>query len=213
MMPPGGRLKSFRKKNRTSDDADEQQAAHRRRALLDLVRLGALDEDPLAHADVAQEPDVGGHQDDDDREREQDRLDQLDAHQRGFRAELGAQRVDEQVQLDAARRLDEHDVAVAEPARGAGRAAASRSRASRMRDASRPAALAPAAIPLAPGADDDQQVARGRGRGPDLAMAGRRALAQLEHLAEDRDAPARAGRPAGRAPPSPTAARRCRCRR
>ena len=52
---------------------DDEQAAHRRRALLDVVALGALLADPLAEAERVEQPDVGRHQDDHQGEREEQR--------------------------------------------------------------------------------------------------------------------------------------------
>ena len=128
-------------------DADDQEAAHRGRALLDLVALRAFDADPLAHAQPAQEPDVRRHQDDHHGERQQDRLDQLDAHRSPCpsAARSSSTSRNSSTPLDAFTRTTS-------PSRSRTRSrssAASRSRTSTMRDGSSPAARAPAAIPLA----------------------------------------------------------------
>ena len=60
-----------------------EQAAHRRRALLDVVALRALLADLLAEAERMEQPDVRRHEDDDEREGEQQALDQLDGHRGG----------------------------------------------------------------------------------------------------------------------------------
>ena len=75
-------------------DDDDEQPAHRRRALLDEVALGPLLADALAEPERLQQPDVRRHQDHDEREREQQALDQLDGAviRRPRRARAGARR-------------------------------------------------------------------------------------------------------------------------
>ena len=63
--------------------SDDEQAAHGRRAFLDVVALRALDPDALAEPEHAEQADVRVHEDDDDREREEQALDQLDGHVAG----------------------------------------------------------------------------------------------------------------------------------
>ena len=58
--------------------ADDEQAAHRRRPLLDVVALRPLLADPLAEPERVQDADVRGHQDDHQGEREEQALDELD---------------------------------------------------------------------------------------------------------------------------------------
>ena len=94
--------------------ADDEQAAHGGRALLDVVGLRPLDADALAHAQAAQQADEGRHQDDDDGEGEQDALDDRFAvHAVGSGGACRQHElVDEQVERGAARGLDEDGVAV-----------------------------------------------------------------------------------------------------
>ena len=81
--------------------------------MLDLVAVRTLDPDLLREAGRAQQADVRRHQDHDDREGEEQALDQLDLHRAvgSGAAEGGDEVVDEEVEGDAARRLDEDDVA------------------------------------------------------------------------------------------------------
>ena len=74
--------------------SDDEQAAHRRRAFLDVVGLRALLADPLAEAERLEQPDVRRHEDDDQRERQQQALDELDGHRARF-PELEPQGVDQ----------------------------------------------------------------------------------------------------------------------
>ena len=96
------------------DDHDDEQAAHRRRALLDEVALGPFLADPLAEPDRLQQPDVGRHQDHDQREGEQQALDELDGQSPPSRPARD-RRPSTTVEPDAARGLDEDHVAVAQP--------------------------------------------------------------------------------------------------
>src|SRR5262249_8929632 len=130
------------------DDADEEQPAHRRRAGLHEVGLGAFNADPLAHPDELQEPDVGRHEDHDDREREEEALDELDPHRppRGSGTGRASTTWPSSIPRDAF-------TSATSPSRSrrpSTSRAASRSRVSTIRDGSSPAARAPAAIPAAP---------------------------------------------------------------
>ena len=94
---------------------DDEQAAHRRRAFLDVVALGAFLADPLAEPERVEEADIRRHQDDHQGEGEEDALDQLGVHRAGALAEVVSEPVDQAVEPDPARRLDQDDVAVAQP--------------------------------------------------------------------------------------------------
>ena len=151
-----------------------------------------------------QQPDVRRHQDHDDGEGEQQALDQLDLASRWSSprapAELAPEAVDEAVERDPARRLDEDDVAVAQ-ARDE-RVEGALDVGTRMtRAASRPAASAPVGDPGRARADDDQPSRpSAAAASPTTPVALVARLAELEHLAEDRDRAGRAARPAARAP-------------
>ena len=165
------------------DDRHDEEAAHRRRAFLDVVALRSVLADPLRETQRVEQPDVGRHQDDHQGEREQQSLDQLDGHRAGTPAEVATQAVDHAVEADPARRLDQHDVAVAQAGRqhvegGFGVADAND------------------AVRIHPGRDgalgdrrrigpDHHEPVDGPCRGlADDAMALVARLAQLEHLAE-----------------------------
>ena len=195
------------------DHDDDEQPAHRRRAFLDVVGLRALLADALAEAERLEQPDVRRHEDDDEGEGQEQALDELDGHRSRGLAELEPQGVDEPVEPDPARRLDQDGVAVAQARAEARRARPRR----RRRDGSGrrpgPASSAPSAMPRGVRPDDDEQLdvrprrprrpPRGPPRGRRRARASRRA----------RRRGGRAARPAGRARRPPTRARRCSCRR
>ena len=104
-----------RSKATHGDDHDDQEAAHRRRALLDDVALRPLLADLLAEADEAQEPDVGRHEDDDEGEGEEQALDEVDDRRPSRRRPSVARPSTSRSRPDPARGLDEDDVARPKP--------------------------------------------------------------------------------------------------
>ena len=147
--------------------------------------------------DVPHEPHVGRHQDHDEREREQHPLDQLEGHA-GDPPSARRQRVDDPLELDPPRRLDEDDVA----GRDHGE-----------RDVDRGRGIGGGDDPVGRHARRERALGDPRGGATgapstttrrsrtaaaacaDLAMAGGVRVAELAHLAQDRDPPA-AGSPA-----------------
>ena len=125
-----------------------------------------------------------------------------------------AQVVDERVEGDAARRLDEDRRRRRPGAAGAPRARPAGRRPRRRDPGLMPAARAARGDRLGPRRRPRQQVGdTGRGRCPTSRWPASWPVAQLEHLAEDGDAPA--GQ-AGQERPAPRASRpgpRCSCRR
>ena len=203
---------SARGRSRSRGRRHDQEAAHRRRAFLRVVALRALFADPLAEPDRAEQPDVRRHQDDDEGEREQQPLDQLDGHR--ARTPFGPRSAsDERVEADPARRLDQDHVPVAQPgpedlerARGIGHDDGSaRVRARRPRRA----------VAMLPTPEPTTTSSRRRPAGgvPDGAVALLVRIAQLEHLARGPRPGARADRRAPRGRPRPSLATRCSCRR
>ena len=151
-----------------------------------------------------------------EREGEQQALDQLDgAHRIGAAAHgrFAARRVDEPVEADPARRLDEDDVAVAQPRRERARGPLSASRTRTIRagaEAGRLGALGDARRAVA---DHDEPVDRPCGRLADRAMARRRAASPSSSISPS-TATRRPGSPASRSSAArPSRARRCTCRR
>ena len=120
-------------------------------------------------------------------------------HRAARRAELAPQAVDDAVEADPARRLDQHDVAVAQARRQRVEGRLGVAARGWIAAGSSPAATAPSAIAAGAGADDDEPV-DGPGRGlADRAMA---LVASPRPARASRRAPRRAGRaarPAGRA--------------
>ena len=134
----------------------------------------------------------GRHEDHDQGEREQQPLDQVDRHRsavRGPAAPLLAQGLDEDLEGRAARGLDEDDVAGPEQRSKCvrRRVAIGHEEDPVGREAGATGSIGNAGCPFA---DDDQPVDQPGGRLPDLAMARLGGVAQLQHLAEDRDRPA-----------------------
>ena len=200
-------------------DDDHEQAAHRRRAPLDHVALRALLADLLAEAGVSQEAHVGRHQDHDEGEREQQALDQLQRHGAGSGPPSAAhEAVDDPLELDATRRLDQHRVARTHDARRAAATAAAASATAMTEPAGMPAASAPSTIPRArppgPPSTTIRASSTRPAASPDLEVARVVGVAQLAHLAQDGD-PVR-GREAGQQlqrGEHRARARRCSCRR
>ena len=172
------------------------------RAGLDLVRLGALLADALAHARCSAAARMyAGHQDDDDARTPAGcpgSSSTVIARLTGRPRQLARSASTSEIELRAARRLDQHDVAVAQPdaqeveAPPRGRAA---SRIARRVEPGRQ--RAPSAIPAAPAPTTTSRSHVARPRASDLAWPRRAPVAELEHLAEDGDRGARAGRRAG----------------
>ena len=154
------------------------------------MALRPVGPDPLAEAERVQQPDVRRHEDDHQREREQQALDQLDrAHRTGRSDGRFPEAVDEPVEPDPARRLDEDDVAVAQPRRDR------LERRLGVADADDPGRVQPGGLGALGDArravaDDHQPVDRSCGGLADGAMTVVGGLAELEHLAEDRAPPA-----------------------
>ena len=124
------------------------------------------------------------------------------------------QAVDEAVELDPARRLDQHDVAVAEP-RPQRRRGPSSAIAAPRGSATRPSPASRRAVGdrRRSGADDDEQV-DDAGRPPRRPRGGRpRARRRARASRRGPRRAGRAARPAGRARRPPSPARRCSCRR
>ena len=173
-------------------DDDQQGAAHRRGAVLDLVAVRPLDPDLLREPGRAQQADVRRHQDHDDREGEEQALDQLDLHRAGVSgppsaATRSSTRRSRATPRDALTRTTSP---AARSRRRTSRASA-RSATVETAAASSPAAIAPAAIPRAPSPTTTRRSTIGSSGFAGLAMAALVLGAQLEHLAEDRDPPAR----------------------
>ena len=147
--------------------AHDEEAAHRRRAFLHVVALRAVLADPLAEPERVQDADVRRHQDDHQGEREEQALDQLDLgelarHRAAPVAELAPEAVDDRIEPDPARRLDQDDVAVAQPRRQGGERGVGVARRGGWPSRSRPAASAPSAIPAAPAPTTISQSTRPR---------------------------------------------------
>src|SRR5215210_5945855 len=133
------------------DDHDDEKPAHRRRPLLDEVRLRAFLANPLAHADEPEQPDVGRHQDHDEREGQEQALDELERHRPSVPAAPSSSarrstRTSSAIPRDALTRTTSPPRS---RARSASRAS-SRSATSMTRAPSSPALRAPSAIPEAP---------------------------------------------------------------
>ena len=184
--------------------ADDEEAAHRRRAFLHVVALGAFLADPLAEAERVQDADVRRHQDDHQGEREEQALDELDLGEiAGHRAAPSPSSRRRPSTTASSATPRDALTRTTSPSRSRGGKAASAASASRTRwiaDAGRPAASAPSAMPGRARADDHQPV-HGPGRPPRRPRDGPRRSRRRARAS--RRAPRRAGRAARRAGRAP----------
>ena len=196
--------------------ADDEQAAHRRRPFLDVVALRPLLADPLAEPERVEQADVRRHQDD-HRANASSRpwiSSTVIGRARVRVAELAPQGVDEAVEGDPARRLDQHDVAVAQARHDGGRARVSvvghadDPRSGRGRPRARPRRSPAAPSPTTTSRSTVPAAASPTSRWPS-------SLASPSSSISPRTATRRPGSPASRssAASDRAAARRCSCRR
>ena len=171
------------------DRADDEKAAHRRGAFLDVVGLGAIEPDALAHPHAPQDAQEQGHREDDERERDEDALDDRLRAAHGRLASVRPSSASGSTSRSSAAPRDAL-TSTTSPGRTMVRQCLGRRVTVGDRHDRRTVESCvqrPVRDPARPRADDDEPV-DDRGRvAPDPAMRLRAVVPELEHLAEDGD--------------------------